>query len=105
MIRYMDMNTDTLQLVIRWQFWVSALDPPKSRWKCTNVYLLPLISPLVAKPFKVRPITEASKRYFDPCMICGRQATKEALFNEGDVISAKRFCDKCLSKAQKKVSK
>ncbi len=49
----------------------------------------------MAKPFQTRPV-DPKKTGF--CVLCGAQATTEALFKVPSASIIQKYCDKCLPK-------
>jgi len=53
----------------------------------------------VVKPFETRPATTSTKKAPGFCIICGKIATTEALFQLHEAQVIQRYCDKYLPKA------
>ena len=50
------------------------------------------------------PAIESTKKSPGFCIMCGAIATTQALFKVPDVVVVERYCDKCLPKADYKIS-
>jgi hypothetical protein len=59
--------------------------------------------PSVMKPFETRSAMSSGKRAPGFCILCGKIATTEALFQLNDAVVIQRFCDACLPKADYEV--
>lgn len=53
----------------------------------------------VAKPFKTTPLEVSRKKQPGICTICSGPATTQALFDVGEAVLVRKYCDKCLPKA------
>lgn len=53
----------------------------------------------VVKPYETRPASTSTKKASGFCIVCGKVATTEALFQLQDAVIIQRFCDICLPKA------
>ena len=53
----------------------------------------------MVKPYETRPASSSTKKGPGFCIVCGKIATTEALFQLEDVVIIQRFCDNCLPKA------
>jgi len=65
----------------------------------TNLYNKQQPGDSVMKPFETRSATSSAKKAPGFCIVCGKIATTEALFQLEDAVVIQRFCDICLPKA------
>jgi hypothetical protein len=59
----------------------------------------------MVKPYETRPALTSTKKSPGFCIVCGKVATTEALFQLKDAVVIQRFCDGCLKLADYKVAK
>jgi hypothetical protein len=59
----------------------------------------------VMKPFETRPASVSTKKAPGFCIMCGKIATTEALFQLHEAQVIQRFCDKCLHLADYDIGK
>ena len=58
------------------------------------------MSPLtVVKPNKTMPVEVSPKKSSGICVVCSSKATTQALFDVGEAMLVRRYCDACLPKA------
>lgn len=53
----------------------------------------------MVKPYETRPATSSIKKASGYCILCGKVATKEALFHVEGAVIIQRYCDICVPKA------
>lgn len=53
----------------------------------------------VIKPYETRPASTGTKKASGFCIVCGKVATTEALFQLQDAVIIQRYCDICLINA------